>query len=52
MNSIDRWLAELKTLGISAKRKNALDDGRASHWETTSKIPCIRITRLLILKQS
>lgn len=28
MHSVDRWLAELKSLGIAAKRKNELNDAQ------------------------
>jgi hypothetical protein len=28
MNSIDQWLSELRSLGVSAKRKNDMNDKR------------------------
>ena len=28
MNSIDQWLCELRSLGVSAKRKNDMNDKR------------------------
>lgn len=31
MNSVDRWVAELKSLGIAAKRKNELNDAQELH---------------------
>jgi hypothetical protein len=31
MNSVDRWLAELKSLGVAAKRKNELSDAQELH---------------------
>lgn len=34
MNSVDRWLAELKSLGVAAKRKNELNDAQELHTLT------------------
>ena len=31
MNSVDRWVAELKSLGIAARRKNELNDAQELH---------------------
>ena len=31
MNSVDRWVAELKSLGLAAKRKNELKDAQELH---------------------
>lgn len=31
MNSVDRWVAELKSLGIASKRKNELNDAQELH---------------------
>ena len=34
MNSVDRWLAELKSLGVAAKRKNEQNDAKELHTLT------------------
>jgi hypothetical protein len=34
MNSVDRWLAELKSLGVAAKKKNELNDAQELHTLT------------------
>ncbi len=31
MHNVDRWLAELKSLGVVAKRKNELNDAQELH---------------------
>ena len=34
MNSVDRWVAELKSRGTAAKRKNELNDAQELHTLT------------------